>query len=103
MGRTWYKNFLKRHPKLIEQATVAKNVKNVKRVNSDNVDHYLVLMQALKDDGYLDDSSGIYNFDFQTLKLPVVISRTVALKGKQYVHSLNSGIVVFNVFSSLTG
>ena len=91
MGRGWYTGFRKRHPRLSRRTTQAQNVKKLKEWTPENAKLWISVLQGLQDDGYLDDPRGILNFDESGFKLAVMISKTIAPRGKQFVQSLTTG------------
>lgn len=90
-GRAWYDSFLLRHPAISERVTQAQNVKKLKEWTPENADLYIMVLQTLKDGGYLDDPKGIWNFDESGFKLAVLHSKTLSAKGRKYVSSLTTG------------
>jgi len=91
MGRGWCTGFMKRHPRLSRRTTQAQNVKKLKEWTPENAKLWISVLQGLQDDGYLDDPRGILNFDESGFKLAVMISKTIAPRGKQFVQSLTTG------------
>lgn len=95
----WFRGFRLRHPRISERVTEAKNIKKIKEWTNDTAKEYIKLLQSLMDDGYLNDPAGIFNYDESPFKLAVLNSKTLAAKGKQYVHSFATGTntVVLNI------
>jgi hypothetical protein len=91
LSRKWYRNFPRRHPIVSERITQAVNVKKLKEWSMENADQYISLLQTLKDDGYLEDPAGIWNFDESGFKLAVLISKTLTKRGAQYVYTFAQG------------
>jgi len=73
------------------RTTQAQNVKKLKEWTPENAKLWISVLQGLQDDGYLDDPRGILNFDESGFKLAVMISKTIAPRGKQFVQSLTTG------------
>ena len=78
----WQQQFLKRHPHLSKQKKTAKKVGKL-RDQKEKLLHRAQLLSHIQEWGYLQDPTGIYNFDESPFKLAELHDVVIAPKGSQ--------------------
>ena len=87
-GRGWHRLFLKRHPTVAERLGQAKAIRKyaksssnrkLKEWTAENAEMYIGVLQALKEDGFLEDPSGIMNLGETSFEVDISARRAARI------------------------